>query len=129
MKEIRIMSPREVYIEINGLWIGNVRKYKIKETREEYVVTTMGEKVARARVPKEIEYKIELSMINMIGLDEKENILDLSDFNMVITKGKKQIMFDHCNWINKIESSGIEENKIIEELMITATKKLENKIK
>ena len=86
----------------------------------------LGESEPTAEQFGRTRYTLELSRVfacDSLG-DPPVNFHDLSDFNLVVVKPDRRIVYTHCQWSSIMESAGINDT-LMEQVTLTAGKRME----
>lgn len=121
----KIPTGKDIYIEVDGNRVAVVQSYSCKTKRENTPIKAFGYINNVACIPSGVTYKIELSKIIPIGINENQVIdfYDLSDFSLVIIKPDCQIIYSGCEWEDISEISDIN-SPCIEKITLIANKRL-----
>lgn len=126
MVNITFPTSKDIYIEVNGKKLAAVESYEAKTTSEENYIESFGESEPVCVMPGKIRHTIKLSRVYICESVANDNInfYELTDFNLVIVKPDKKIVYSGCEWLSLSESIKIN-GKIFENAIIAATKRLE----
>lgn len=126
MLNITFPTSRDIYIEVNGKKIAVVESYKAKTTCESQYIEAFGQSEPVGTVSGKIRHTVELSRIYACEENEnnKVNFYDLSNFNLVIVKPDKKVIYSGCEWSGINESASVNSN-VIENITLIAAKRME----
>lgn len=129
MDIINVPTSRDIYIEINGKKVALVQSYRVKTTKESRNIEEFGSTDPVGIVEGKTVHNIELSKIYVCDgeLPEEINLYTLRDFNLVIVKPDRHIIYDGCEWTNITESAELSKN-VYENVSLIAAKRYEIKI-
>lgn len=125
MTKFDFPTSQDIYIEINGKKLAIVENYKAKSTQENKLIEAFGENEPVGIVPQKVKHKIELSRVYAFSEYGGDNInfYDLHNFNLVIIKPNKKIIYSGCEWSYINENAAL--NAILENVEIIAAKRME----
>lgn len=128
MKLKRSVFPTsdDIYIELDGRKIGVVESYKAKTTKESRYIEAFGQSEPVGTTSGRTRHVIELGRVYMCddAVSDDIDFFSASQFNLVIVKPDRRIIYTGCEWLNIIESAQIGD-VIHENIQIAATKRLE----
>ncbi|MGN1081750.1 MAG: hypothetical protein ACI4QV_06635 [Acutalibacteraceae bacterium] len=125
MNNTSLMSSKDIYIEINGVKAAVVESYRVSASRNNKKIGCFGEKQPVATVCGKTEYTVELSKVCATGsaLNDGIDLYSLSNFNVVIVKPGKKIIFSGCEWDSITETANLTDS-VIEKISLTALKRV-----
>lgn len=125
----RFPTSADIYLELNGRKIAVVQSYSAQTTRSSSVVEAFGESEPVATIPGQKKYTIILT--RLYATDEATqdgiNFYNLEDFNLVICKPNKRIIYSGCQW-QDLSETGKLGDMVLEKVTIHATKRVETVI-
>ena len=126
MVEVVFPTSKDIYIEVNGKKLAVVENYKAYSKRESRYIQAFGQSEPVGTVPGRTRHFVELSRVYICGSNINDDItfFDLSDFNLVIVKPGKKIVYSGCEWSEINESAGINDT-ILEGLSLIASHRME----
>ncbi len=126
MLNITFPTSRDIYIEINGKKVAVVESYKAKSTCESQYIEAFGQSEPVGTVSGKIRHTVELSRIYACedNTSNKVNFYNLSNFNLVIVKPDKKIIYSGCEWSGINESASVN-STVIENITLIAAKRME----
>lgn len=126
MKKLSLLSPKDIYIEINGVRVAGVKNYRVNITRDVYKIYSFKELQPVKIIPLSTSFNIELSKISLLEHITKSDFLNLSNFNLIIAKPKVHLIFSDCNWTFFSETID-SDNSVIKSLSLVSTKRIKYK--
>lgn len=123
---INVMFPtsKDIYIEVNGKKLAVVESYKAKTSCDSKYIEAFGESEPIGTVSGRIRHEIELSRVYVCSSSDNVNFHELSNFNLVIVKPDKKIIYSGCALSSISEAASINDT-ILENIKIIATKRIE----
>ena len=121
MSEMYFPTSRDVYIEVDGKKIAAVESYKTTASQENHLVESFGIDEAIANTRGKKTYSLELTRVVMTesALSDGVDFYELDDFNVVIVKPDKRIVYSGCVWTKLTESASLGET-LIESVSVSA---------
>ena len=118
-------TSRDISIEINGKRLAVAQSYKVKASKESRYIESFGQEEPVGTVGA-AAYLIELSRVYVTdtALSDGIDFYSLSDFNVVIAKPDKRIIFSGCEWSDIVEGSSVGD-VVLESVAILASKRME----
>ncbi|MEG2295895.1 MAG: hypothetical protein RSB96_04040 [Oscillospiraceae bacterium] len=116
-------TSSDIYIEINGKKLAAAQSYRAKSSKESRSIEAFGSRDPVGSISGRLRYTIELSRIIPCRSSDA-NFFELDNFNVVIVKPDKKIIFSGCQWFDLIEQIGVHET-MLETVTILATKRIE----
>lgn len=127
MKKLSLISPKDIYIEINGLRVAGVKNYRVNIARDVYKIYSFKELQPVKIIPLSTSFNIELLKISLLEHITKSDFLNLSNFNLIIAKPKVHLIFSDCNWTSFSETID-SDNSVIKSLSLVSTKRIKYEI-
>ena len=126
MLNITFPTSRDIYLEVNGKKLAVVESYKAKSTCDSQYVEAFGQSEPVGTVAGRIRHTIELSRVYAYEetSNSKVNFYDLHNFNLVIVKPDRKIIYSGCEWSGINESASLN-NTVIENVTLIAAKRME----
>lgn len=126
MLNITFPTSKDIYIEVNGKKLAVVESYKAKSTCESQYIEAFGQTEPVGTVSGRVRHVVELSRVyaceeNSSG---KVNFYELSNFNLVIVKPDRKIIYSGCEWSGITETASLN-NTVIESITLIASKRME----
>ena len=110
-----IPSSSDIYLEINGKKVAVVQSYSAQSSKTSSVVEAFGETEPVATITGTVQHVLELTRIYAT---------DLEDFNLVICKPDRRVIYSNCQW-SRIGESGTLGACVLEKVTVVAGKRLE----
>lgn len=119
-------TSKDIYLEVNGKKLGVVESYKAKAVRESRYVEAFGEQEPVGTVAGRVRHVIELGRIYATDAAVRDgiNFFDISNFNLVIVKPDKRVIYSGCEWADILESVTLND-VVAERVTIVAAKRME----
>lgn len=126
MLNITFPTSRDIYLEVNGKKLAVVESYKAKSTCDSQYVEAFGQSEPVGTVAGRIRHTIELSRVYAYEetSNSKVNFYDLHNFNLVIVKPDRKIIYSGCEWSGINESASLN-STVIESVTLIAAKRME----
>lgn len=124
MINVNFPTSKDIYIEVNGKKLAVVESYKAKSTCNGKYIEAFGESEPIGTISGTVRHSIELSRVYFCSNVDNINFYELNDFNLVIVKPDKKIIYSGCKWIG-ISENALLNDTIIENVSIIASKRLE----
>ena len=96
MIKVNVPTSRDIYIEVNGQKLAVVEGYKAYSVKESKLVEAFGEAEPICAIPGKIKHYVELSKVYIVDNSYDVDFYSLSDFNVVIVKPDKRIVYSGC---------------------------------
>lgn len=126
MLNITFPTSKDIYLEVNGKKLAVVESYKAKSTCDSQYVEAFGQSEPVGTVAGKIHHTIELSRVYACEESSinKINFYELHNFNLVIVKPDRKIIYSGCEWSGINESASIN-STVIENVTLIAAKRME----
>ena len=119
-------TSSDIYLEPDAKKIAVVQSYTAKTTKTSRTVEAFGEDQPVATIPGQQNHVVELT--RLYATDEAArngmNFHELEDFNLVICKPDRKIVYSGCHW-SSIQENGTLGDMVLEKVTIVASKRLE----
>ncbi|MEG2454760.1 MAG: hypothetical protein RSC08_00795 [Oscillospiraceae bacterium] len=122
-------TSSDIYLEVNGKKVAVVQSYAARTTKTSSTVEAFGEDQPVATIAGQRNHVLELTRLYATdeGIRDGLNFHELADFNLVISKPDRKIIYSGCQW------SAISENAalgamVVEKVTVVASKRVETKI-
>ncbi len=119
-------TSADIYLELNGKKMAVVQSYSAQTTKTSSVVEAFGEDQPVATIPGPRKHTIVLTRLYATEEAHKAgmNFHELEDFNLVICKPDRRIIYSGCQWENLSESAKLGE-MVLEKVTIVAARRVE----
>ena len=126
MLNITFPTSKDIYIEVNGKKLAVVESYKARSTCESQYIEAFGQNEPVGTISGKVHHTIELSRVYVCDDDtnSRVNFYDLHNFNLVIVKPDKKIIYSACDWSDINESASIN-GAVLEDAKLIAAKRME----
>lgn len=126
MVKVTIPGSKDIYIEVNAKKIAIVESYKVRSSCDSHYIEAFGESEPVGTIAGRTRHTIELSRVYICGdaASSHVNFYELSDFNLVVVKPDRKIIYSGCHWLNITETAGLS-GAIVESVSLIASKRLE----
>lgn len=121
-----IPSSSDIYLEINGKKVAVVQSYSAQSSKTSSVVEAFGETEPVATITGTVQHVLELTRIYATdeAIADGLRFYDLEDFNLVICKPDRRVIYSNCQW-SRIGESGALGACVLEKVTVVAGKRLE----
>ena len=127
MAKMVFPTSRDIYIEVNGKKIAVVESYKARSNRDSRYVEAFGEEEPVGTVAGRVRHAIELSRVYVAGEGAAHvDFFGLSNFNLVVVKPDRKIVYSGCEWADISEAAGLNDT-VLEKVSLVASKRMELK--
>jgi hypothetical protein len=122
----KIPTSADIYLEINGTRVAVVQSYQVTAKRTSQTVEAFGQEEPVATIRGQTQYTLHLSRLYATdeALRDGISFVDLDDFNLVICKPDRKVIYSGCQWSSLDESAEVG-GMVLEEVQITATRRYE----
>lgn len=126
MLNITFPTSKDIYLEINGKKLAVVESYKAKSTCDSQYIEAFGQSEPVGTVSGKIHHAIELSRVYACeeSPNNKVDFYDLHNFNLVIVKPDRKIIYSGCEWSGINESASVN-SSVLENVTLIAAKRME----
>lgn len=126
MIKIDIPTSKDVYIEINGIKLAIVESYKCHTVKESKYIEAFGQSEPVGCAQGKVKHYIELSKVYIQQACSLQNIdfYNLSNFNLVIVKPDKKVVYSGCEW-TELNESGKLHDTILQGVSLIASHRME----
>lgn len=123
----KIPTTADIYLQVQGKKVAVVQSYKVTATRSGKSIWAFGQDEPVATIRGADEYKLELTRIYATDTAIKDgiNFFELEDFDMVVRKPDKTILYTGCQWV-KLEESAEVGGTILEKVTVSASQRIES---
>ena len=125
---VKIMTSDDIFFELNGKKVAGVESYSTKYTNDVKTVDAFGQDTPIGFTIGSKKHVIDISRVYLedTAIDDGINFYNLSDFdfNFVIVKGGKRIIYKNCV-ISDISEDGSLKDKVAEKISLMALDRVE----
>lgn len=126
MATITFPTGSDIAIEVNGQRLAVAQSYKARTTKESRYVEAFGSKEPVGAVDGRVKHLVELTRVCVTGtaLRDKVDFYALTDFNVVVAKPDRRVIYSGCQWseISEAASAG---DLLFETVTIVASRRVE----
>lgn len=119
---ITIPTSNDISIEVNGRKLAIAQGYRVKTTRDSKYVEAFGSAEPVGTVAGRVKHLLELFRVQVSG--EAVDFHSISDFNVVIVKPDRRIVYSGCQWSAISENADLG-NVVLESVTIVAARRME----
>lgn len=121
----KIPTTADIYLELNGVKVAVVQSYKAVSSRSGRAVRAFGQSEPVATIYGGEEYTLELTRIYATDTAIRDGIdfFSLQDFDLVVCKPGKNIIYTGCQWVNLQESAEVG-GTVLEKVTVSAAHRL-----
>ena len=126
---VEFPTSKDITFELNTKAVAVVQNYSTSYTKEDREVDAFGEDEPVGFTPGKKQYSIRVTKayINDQGLKDGIDFYNLSNFEFVINKPDKKIIYSGCS-ITSIDEDGSLNDIIAENITIRATSRREERV-
>lgn len=119
-------TSSEITIEVNGRTLAVAQSYRAKSTQESRYVEAFGTIEPVGTIGGRTKHQLELTRVATLteAMDDGIDFYTLTDFNVVIVKPDRRIIYSGCAWSNIEENANLGE-PVLEQVSIVASRRLE----
>ena len=119
-------TSADIYLELNGKKLAVVQGYSAQTTKTSSVVEAFGESEPVATIPGPKQHTLVLTRLYATQEAAREgmNFHDLEDFNLVICKPDRRIIYAGCQW-SSIQESATLGSMVLEKVTLVASRRIE----
>lgn len=119
-------TSADIYLELNGKKLAVVQGYSAQTTKTSSVVEAFGESEPVATIPGPKQHTLVLTRLYATQEAAREgmNFHDLEDFNLVICKPDRRVIYSGCQW-DAIAEEGKLGAMVAEKVSVVARKRIE----
>ncbi len=120
MALINIPTSADIYIEVNGRRVAAAQSYKV----ESRYIEAFGSQEPVATVGGRIKHKIQLTRVELCGaLEDGVDFYGLEDFNLVIVKPGRKVIYSGCQWAEITQGASVNE-VVLESAVLVASRRM-----
>ena len=123
----KIPTTADIYLEVGGVKVAVVQSYKVVASRSGKAILAFGQDEPVATLRGAAEYRLELTRIYATDTAIRDGIdfFSLQDFDLVICKPDRNILYTGCQWVTLEESAEVG-GTVLEKVTVTAASRLES---
>ena len=121
----KIPTTADIYLEVDGVKLAVVQSYKVTSKRSSKAVWAFGQNEPVAAVNGAEEHILELTRLYATDAAIRDGVdfYALEEFNLVICKPEKNIIYTGCRWTNLQESAEVG-GTVLEKVTVTAAHRI-----
>lgn len=119
-----IPTSKDIYIEVNGKKVAIIESYHATTSKKVIPIEEFGNDRPVCIINGQVSYQLSLSRIYLVSENSTLNFYNLKNFNIVIVKPDKRILYTGCEWINIKEGVKLNE-PCIETIDVNALDRIE----
>lgn len=122
----RFPTSADIYLELNGKKLAVVQSYAATASKASSVVEAFGENEPVATLTSQCRYTIVLTRLYATdeAIQKDQNFYDLEDFNLVVCKPGKRVIYGGCQW-SDLNENGTLGDMVMEKVTIVAATRRE----
>ncbi len=120
---ITFPTSRDIYIEVDGRRLAAAQSYKAKSTQDSRSVEAFGSSEPVGTVGGKVRHLLELTRVRLLD-PAGQDFYGLDDFNVVIVKPNRKIIYSGCRWLSIDETVNLGD-LVYETLSLVACRRLE----
>lgn len=122
----RFPTSADIYLELNGRKLAVVQGYSAQTSKTSTVVEAFGESEPVATIPGQKKHTVALTRLYATQEAARDgvNFHDLEDFDLVICKPDRRVIYSGCQW-QDLSESGKLGDMVLEKVTIVAAKRVE----
>ena len=119
-------TSSDIYIEAGGKKLAVVQSYRTVTKRNERIVEAFGESEPVACVSTGKTYRVELTRLYATdeAISDGISFYELEDFDLVIVKPDRRVVFSGCRWCEIAEDGRLSET-VAEKVSVLAASRTE----
>lgn len=119
-------TSADIYLELNGKKLAVVQSYSAQTAKSSTVVEAFGEDQPVATIPGAKKHTLTLTRLYATQEAVRDGVSfhELEDFNLVICKPDRRIIYSGCQW-ESISESGKLGEMVLEKVTIVAARRVE----
>lgn len=119
-------TSKDIYLEVNGRKLAVAQSYKARASRESKYVEAFGSSEPVGTVGGRVQHLLELSRVCLAdrGLTDGVDFYALDNFNVVIVKPDRRIIYSGCQWAEIAEGAALGD-VMVETVKIVASGRME----
>ncbi len=126
MASYQFSTSKDIYLEIDGKRLASVQSYTAKTTRESRYVEAFGSAEPVGTAGGRVRHVIQLSRIALTGSGQDVDLFGLEEFNLVIVKPDRKVIYCGCRW-SSIEEDARLTDTVVESAVLMSARRIEVK--
>ena len=126
----RFPTSADIYLELNGKKLAVVQSYSAQTSKTSSVVEAFGESEPVATIPGQRKHTVVLTRLYATDEASRDGLsfYDLEDFNLVICKPDRRIIYSGCQW-QDLSETGKLGDMVLEKVTIVAAQRVETALR
>ena len=126
----RFPTSADIYLELNGKKLAVVQSYSAQTSKTSSVVEAFGESEPVATIPGQRKHTVVLTRLYATEEASRDGLsfYDLEDFNLVICKPDRRIIYSGCQW-QDLSETGKLGDMVLEKVTIVAARRVETALR
>ena len=126
MLAAKFPTSADIYLELDGQKLAGVQSYTAQTSKSSEVVEAFGEQEPVATIPGPQKHVITLTRLYATDEAVRDGIsfYELEDFNLVICKPDRRVIYSGCQWQNLSETGKLGD-MVLEQVTIVAARRVE----
>ena len=126
----RFPTSADIYLELNGKQLAVVQSYSAQTSKTSSVVEAFGESEPVATIPGQRKHTVVLTRLYATDEASRDGLsfYDLEDFNLVICKPDRRIIYSGCQW-QDLSETGKLGDMVLEKVTIVAARRVETALR
>ena len=123
-------TSADIYLELNGKKLAVVQSYSAQTSKTSSVVEAFGESEPVATIPGQRKHTVVLTRLYATDEASRDGLsfYDLEDFNLVICKPDRRIIYSGCQW-QDLSETGKLGDMVLEKVTIVAARRVETALR
>lgn len=119
-------TSSDIYLEVEGKKVAVVQSYQAQTQKTSQSIEAFGEAEPVATIPGQSKHTIVLNRLYATdsAISDGINFYELENFNLVICKPGRRVIYTDCQW-DHIGESGTLGQTVVEKISVVATKRIE----
>lgn len=126
MKVKGLPTSSDIYLEVEGKKVAVVQSYQAQTQKTSQSIEAFGEAEPVATIPGQSKHTIVLNRLYATdsAISDGINFYELENFNLVICKPGRRVIYTGCQW-DQIGESGTLGQSVVEKISVVATKRID----
>ncbi len=119
-------TAKDIYIEVNGRRLAVAQSYRVRSSRDTRYIESFGSAAPVGTVAGRQRHVVELTRLYVTGEGYGDGVdfHALEDFNIVVVKPDRKVIFSGCQW-SGVQERGEGDDPIAETLTAVAANRME----